>query len=102
MIGLFLIAAFVLNIWYLTSFRSLMTKLEKGATPYWESIGRPNSFSGEHVSALLSNLYRGAMTQASAAASALSLLRNVRILLPTTFVVTGYTLYVLTKFLNQT
>ena len=102
MIGLFLIAAFILNIWYLASFRSLMTRLEKGATAYWESIGRPNSFSGEHVSAVLSNLYRNTMTRASVEAAAASLLRNVRILLPLTFVVTGYTLYALTKFLNQT
>lgn len=101
MIALLLIASFILNIWYLASFRSLMAKLEAGATSYWESIGMPNSFAGTHVSAVLSNLYRKEMTRASVEAGVFKLLRNVRMLLPATFVVTGYTLYILAETLNR-
>jgi hypothetical protein len=101
MIALLLVASLALNIWYLVSFRLLMTKLETNATPYWESIGRPNSFSGKHVSDMLSNLYRKNMTSASIDAHILSLLKAVRMLLPVTSAVTGCTLYLLVEFLNQ-
>ena len=97
----FVVATFVLNIAYLVSFRSLMTRLEVGATAYWENIGRPNSFSGNHVSAVLSNLYRKKMTLACEQARVSGLLGGVRVLLPATFVVTGYTLYSLSELLNN-
>lgn len=100
MILVLVVATFALNAAYLASFRSLMTKLEAGARTYWESIGRPNSFSGNHVSSVLANLYRKNMALACEQAGISELLGATRVLLPATFLVTGYTLFCLSELLN--
>lgn len=82
-------AIFALNVWYLFSVRRLMARLRDGATSYWEKIGRPDSFAANHGMAILSNLYRGEMTNVCRDAGMGGLLRSVRILLPVAFVATG-------------
>jgi hypothetical protein len=98
---LLIVIAVVLNIWYLASFRLLMGKLKTGATEYWEKIGRPDSLSANHVMSLLSNLYKKEMSQVCSGANSAGLLRNVRWLLPTAFVVTGAMLLALAHVLNS-
>jgi len=91
---------FVLNAWYLISIRLLMTRLEQRAIHYWEKIGRPNSFSANHVASILSNLYRREMTHVCQTSSLVALLRIVRVLLPLAFGATGLLLLALGKLLN--
>jgi hypothetical protein len=93
-------AIFVLNVWYLFSVRQLMVKLRDKATSYWEKIGRPDSFAANHGMAILSNLYRGEMTNVCRDASISGLLNRVRVLLPVTFVTTGLLLLALAWLLK--
>lgn len=101
MIALLIILALTINIAYLANFSSLMNRL-KSDDDYWASIGRPSSFSTNHISSMLTNLYREGMANACSKIGAASLLNRVRILLPLTFAITGGTLLVLTRSLNST
>jgi len=83
-------AIFALNAWYLFSFRRLMVKLEHKATAYWERIGRPNSFSANHVASILSKLYTKEMAEVAKNASIWTSVKTVRVLLPVTFVLSLY------------
>lgn len=90
----------ILNILYLYSVRSLMDMLKRRANPYWEHIGRPDSFSANHGMGILSNLYTEKMSGECLNSGLGALLRRVRVLLPLTFVITGTLILVLSVALK--
>jgi hypothetical protein len=94
-------AVLALNFWYLFSARNLMTRLRDNAAPYWEKIGRPDSFSANHGMSILSNLYKAEMTSACIEARIDRLLNRVRILLPAAFIATGSLLLILNSLLSR-
>lgn len=100
MIILIISAAMAINIWYLISFRLLMVKLEEKNNSYWKNIDMPNSFSAPHVTAIICNLYKSEMTRECHESNEEGLLRNVRILLPTSFIITGSMLLFLFFLIN--
>lgn len=96
----FFFTVFALNVWYLFSFRSLMKDLEQKAGKYWEKIGAPNSFSASHVGSVLSKLYTKELTAVAKDSEIQESVKVVRVLFPTTFVLTGLMLFVLARLLN--
>lgn len=93
-------AMFALNAWYLFSFRDLMVKLEKNASVYWEKIGRPNSFSANHVGSVLLRLYTRELSEVARNAGVASTVKAVRILFPVVFILTASMLLALAHLLN--
>lgn len=72
----------IFNVFYLFSCRILMRRIELGAKEYWESIGRPNSFSPTNANAFLYALYSEEMTDACETIGAEMVLSNVRWMFP--------------------
>lgn len=100
-IAFLLFLSVVLNVIYLYSAKLLMGELSNKAEKYWANIGGPESFSVRDGSYLLANLYTAGMTNACLEGGFIRLLKRVRVLLPLTFFVTGFSLLILSFVINS-
>lgn len=89
----------ILNSCYLVGLYRLMNMI-KSNVEYWTFLGRPNSFSGPHVSAMLSNMYKHEMSSVCSSIGAYRLLLFVRIMLPIAFLFSLASIIYISKTLN--
>lgn len=99
MVFLLVIAAFLVNVVYLSYFYALMGVIERSAPVYWAEIGHPKSFSGRDVSSVLNNLYTKRMKEELGEDNSRKLMA-VRVLLPLATAMAATAIIVVSKSLE--